>query len=138
MTAYLADRAGFDPSSWDADQEHAARAAVVELPAGRVVPVTRPHVLAGCVEAMLGYRPAEVLPVVVAPVTVLVAADDESGGRRRAMAAAQDAMRTAGRPQMAAVDLPAEGHNLMRYRPELVAEAIDAASLAAPAYHPGS
>jgi pimeloyl-ACP methyl ester carboxylesterase len=138
MAAYLADRAGFDPATWDADQEHAARAAVVELPAGRVVLVTRPHVLAGCVEAMLGYRPAEVLPAVIAPLTVLVAADDESGGRRRALAAAQDAVRASGRPPMTVVDLPAEGHNLMRYRPELVAWAIDAASLAAPAYHPGS
>ncbi len=39
MSAYLADRAGFDPATWDADQERAARATVVEVPAGRVVAV---------------------------------------------------------------------------------------------------
>ena len=35
MGAYLADRRAFDPSTWDADQEAAARAAVVEVPAGQ-------------------------------------------------------------------------------------------------------
>ena len=49
MTAFLADRAAFDPATWDADQERAARATVVETHAGRVVPVTRPHVLEACV-----------------------------------------------------------------------------------------
>ena len=39
MTAFLADREAFDPASWDADQERAARATVVETHAGRVVPV---------------------------------------------------------------------------------------------------
>ncbi|MEA2519925.1 MAG: hypothetical protein QOF49_2005, partial [Chloroflexota bacterium] len=45
MAGWLADRRAFDPASWDADQERAARAAVVETPAGRLVPATRPHAL---------------------------------------------------------------------------------------------
>ena len=43
MTAFLADRAAFDPTTWDADQERAARATAVETHAGKVVPATRPH-----------------------------------------------------------------------------------------------
>src|SRR6476646_11995275 len=61
MTAFLADRAAFDPASWDADQERAARATVVETHAGKVVPATRPHALEACVRAMFGYDPAETL-----------------------------------------------------------------------------
>ena len=38
MAAFLADRAAFDPATWDADQERAARSTVVETHAGRVVP----------------------------------------------------------------------------------------------------
>ena len=48
MEAYLADRRDFDPASWDADQERAARAAVVERHAGHVSPVV----------ACLGHAPA--------------------------------------------------------------------------------
>jgi hypothetical protein len=39
---------------------------------------------------------------------------------------------------MAVMDLPAEGHNLMRYRPVIVADAITAASGPSRAYHPDS
>ena len=35
MAAFLADREAFDPATWDADQERAARATVVETHAGR-------------------------------------------------------------------------------------------------------
>ena len=45
LSAYLRDRSRFDPATWDADQERAARATVVETHAGRVVPATRPHAL---------------------------------------------------------------------------------------------
>lgn len=110
MRAYLADRRAFDPSTWDADQERAARAAVVEVPAGRVVPVTRPHVVAGMVSAMLSYRPHEVLPAVVPPIVALVAGPDD---------------RRAGDWGFARVERFTDaGHNLMRYRPEAVAAAI--------------
>lgn len=110
MRAYLADRRAFDPPTWDADQERAARAAVVEVPAGRLVPVVRPHVVAGMVAAMLSYRPADVLAAVEAPVTALVAGSDDRG-------AAAWGFREV-------ISFPGVGHNLMRYRPAEVAAAI--------------
>jgi hypothetical protein len=109
MAAYLAERAAFDPSTWDADQETAARAAVVETPAGRLVPATRPHALAACVEAMFEYRPATVLPAVRAPIVALAATSPPP---------------VAGLPPMDLAVVPATGHNLMRYRPDDVAGAI--------------
>lgn len=109
MAAYLADRAGFDPTTWDADQEAAARAAVVETPAGRLVSATRPHALAACVEAMFEYRPAETLPDVRAPIVALAATSPPPG---RAL------------PPMDVTVLEATGHNLMRYRPDEVTAAI--------------
>ncbi len=81
METYLADRRDFDPASWDADQETAARAQVVEKHAGHVGLVTKGSVIRRCVAAMYGYRPLEALAEVRCPVTVLVAAsataDDE-------------------------------------------------------------
>ena len=64
MGAWLADRRSFDPPTWDADQEAAARAAVVEVPAGKVVLGVRPHALAASVEAMFAYRPEAALAAV--------------------------------------------------------------------------
>ena len=61
MDAYLADRRDWDPVSWDADQELAARSAVDEKYAGRVVPVVRRHALSGCVASMFAYRPMAAL-----------------------------------------------------------------------------
>ena len=124
MEAFLADRAGFDPPTWDADQERAARATVVEAPAGRVVSVVRPHALAASVEALFAYDPLAVLPEVVAPVFALVAMDDEAGGRRRALERAAAAVVAVGRGPIHVADLPADGHNLMRYRPILVTATI--------------
>ena len=109
MAAYLADRAGFDPTTWDSDQEEAARAAVVETPAGRLVPATRPHALAACVEAMFEYRPAEVLANVGAPIVALSATSSPPAP---------------GLPPMTVIRLGATGHNLMRYRPDEVVAAI--------------
>lgn len=109
ITAYLADRRGFDPATWDADQELAARATVVETPAGRLVPATRPHALAACVEAMFAYRPADVLGAVQAPIVALVATSTLPG---------------AGLPPMRVIEVEAIGHNLLRYRPDEVAAAI--------------
>ncbi|MFL5680507.1 MAG: alpha/beta fold hydrolase [Chloroflexota bacterium] len=124
MRAYLADRRAFDPGTWDADQERAARAAVVELPAGRVVASSRPHAVAGSVAAMLGYRPADVLPTIAAPIVAIAAADDEEGTRERALADAQAALAQAGRPPIRVARFPGLGHNLLRYRPAHVAAAI--------------
>jgi pimeloyl-ACP methyl ester carboxylesterase len=109
MTAYLAERAGFDPATWDADQETAARAAVVETQAGRLVPSTRPHALAACVEAMFGYRPAATLALVSAPIVALAATSMPPGP---------------GLPPIEVTRLEATGHNLMRYRPDEVTGAI--------------
>ena len=80
MDAWLADRRGFDPASWDADQERAARDAVVETAAGHVVRAVRPHVVEAVVRAMFAYEPARRRwRRVAAPVTALVAL----GVRRR-------------------------------------------------------
>jgi pimeloyl-ACP methyl ester carboxylesterase len=124
IAAFLADRAGFDPETWDADQERAARATVVEVPAGHLLPAVRPHARAGIVEAMFAYRPQAVLPSVEAPIVALVAADDEDRTRARALGTAQAALAGAGRPAMRTVDLSDAGHNLMRYRPAEVTRAI--------------
>ena len=124
MRAFLADRAGFDPSTWDADQQRAARATVVETHAGRVVPATRPHALEACVRTMFAYDPLAVLPEVEAPITALIAADDEAGSRAAALTDVSAARVAAGRGPIAVRAFPHVGHNLMRYRPAEVTAAI--------------
>jgi pimeloyl-ACP methyl ester carboxylesterase len=124
MTAFLADRAAFDPATWDADQERAARATVVETHAGKVVPATRPHAAEASVRAMFGYDPLETLAGVTAPVVALIAADDEEGTRAKALSAASSARAAAGRGRIRAASYQHDGHNLMRYRPEAVCAAI--------------
>ncbi len=109
MAAYLADRAGWDPATWDADQERAARATVVETPAGKVVPATRPHAVAASVEAMFAYQPAEILGAVSASVIALVATTPPPA----AELGIHDVCR-----------INAIGHNLLRYAPDAVTEAI--------------
>ena len=87
MRAFLRDRRGFDPSTWDADQEAAARATVVETRAGRVVPTTRPHALEASVRDDVPVRPAgDPGRPSTAPVVALVAADDDEGTRVAALA----------------------------------------------------
>jgi pimeloyl-ACP methyl ester carboxylesterase len=110
MTAYLADRRAWDPASWDADQERAARAAVVETPAGRLVGATRPHALEACVRTMFAYDPGIILPRVRAPIVAV----RQSGLPRPAIAGVE----------LTVIDLPAPGHNLLRYRPAEVTAAI--------------
>ncbi len=124
MDAFLADRKAFDPGTWDADQERAARASVVETHAGRVVPATRPHALEASVRAMFRYDPIETLAAVTAPIVALAAADDETGSRGKALTAASDARAAAGRGRIRAASFGHDGHNLMRYRPESVGAAI--------------
>ncbi|MGK2851024.1 MAG: alpha/beta fold hydrolase [Candidatus Limnocylindrales bacterium] len=123
MRAFIADRRGYDPATWDDDQDRAARATVVETHAGRVVPAVRPHALEACVRAMFAYDPVSALARVAASVVALIAADAD-GSRGRALAVASDARVAAGRGPIAAVQLPAIGHNLMRYRPQDVTDAI--------------
>ena len=103
MAAFLADRAGFDPASWDADQERAARATVVETHAGRVVPSTRPHALEACVRAMFGYDPLATLAAIAAPVVALIAGDDDGGDPVRALADGSAARVAAGRDPIGVV-----------------------------------
>jgi len=124
MTAFLADRAAFDPTTWDADQEHAARATVVETHAGRVVPSTRPHAAEASVRAMFDYDPVATLVKVEAPVVALSTADDEEGSRGRALARASAARVAVGRDSIAVTRFDRDGHNLMRYRPDAVSAAI--------------
>jgi pimeloyl-ACP methyl ester carboxylesterase len=124
LDAFLADRAAFDPASWDADQDRAARATVVETHAGRVVPATRPHALEACVRTMFEYEPEPSLAAVAAPVVALLANDDETGSRRRALDRVAATRATAGRSPIRVVAFGRDGHNLMRYRPEAVTAAI--------------
>jgi pimeloyl-ACP methyl ester carboxylesterase len=130
MGAYLADRRDYDPASWDADQERAARAAVDEKYQGRVVPVVRRFALAGCVRGMFEYRPETTFAGVAGPLLVLVAeaggADDEAAlERRHALQDQLDLRARAGLAPARVVRYAGVGHNLMRYRPaELSAELL--------------
>ena len=128
MAAYLADRRDFDPASWDADQEQAARTTVVEVPAGKVVPAIRPHALAASVEAMFAYQPLATLAAVTAPVTVLLAGSADRAGRSGRLDELDLARRVAGLTPIRVIELADAGHNLMRYRPAEVSAAILAAA----------
>ena len=128
MAAYLADRREFDPATWDADQERAARAAVDEKHAGHVGPVTRPHALRGAIEAMFEYRPIETLGGLALPMQIAVAesaSDDESARERRI--ALEDVVRARAAAGTQAPDIRrfhGAGHNLLRYRPQELAAAL--------------
>lgn len=129
LDAYLADRRDFDPDTWDADQERAARAGVHEKHAGHVVSVVRPHALRGSVEAMFEYRPREALAELDGPLLIAVAqsgaADDELVRERLlALDDVNRARATAGRRPPDVRHFPGAGHNLMRYRPAELAAAL--------------
>jgi pimeloyl-ACP methyl ester carboxylesterase len=129
LDSFLDDRRGFDPDSWDADQDRAARATIVETAAGRVVPTTRPHVLEACVKAMFDYRPLETLGRVSAPIAVLAAAENEEGTRGRSLATLQASLAEQGHVPLRVQRFPSDGHNLMRYRPVEVSAAILASTM---------
>ena len=130
MDAFLADRRGYDPGTWDADQERAARAQVDQKHAGHVAPVARPGVVKALVEAMFSYRPWEVLPAVSCPLLAVVAEsgsadDDEARERRLALDEVMRAREGAGRRAARIAVFRGSGHNLMRYRAdELTAELL--------------
>jgi pimeloyl-ACP methyl ester carboxylesterase len=124
MAAYLDDRRGWDPSRWDADEERAARATVVEVPAGHVVPAIRPHALERSVEAIFEYRPADTLARLDLPIIALVAVDDEGATKEAALAEVGAARLVAGLPAIDVARFPAEGHNLLRYRPAELTGAV--------------
>lgn len=124
MASFLVDRRGFDPASWDADQERAARDGVVETAAGHVLRAVRPHVIEALVRSMFEHDPAPTLAVVDAPVTVLLALGaGDTGVRLAELERAGRARVQAGRPSIRAAVLP-DAHNLMRYRPADVAAAV--------------
>jgi pimeloyl-ACP methyl ester carboxylesterase len=127
MAAYLGDRRGFDPGTWDADQEQAARDAVVETAAGHVVRAVRPHVVEAIARAMFEFEPAEALAAVAAPVSVLVALGSGDAALRVGELRRSASARTrAGLPPLRGATFP-EGHNLPRYRPAELTAAILAA-----------
>ena len=125
LDAYLADRRGFDPATWDADQERAARDAVVETAAGHVVRAVRPHVVEAIVRSMFAWDPAAGLAAVDAPVTALVALGAGDPDARLAELRRTGAARAAtARSPIRITGFRGVAHNLMRYRPADVAAAI--------------
>lgn len=125
MDAWLADRRGFDPASWDTDQERAARDAVVATAAGRLLRAVRPHVVEAVVRAMFEYEPGETLARVTAPVTALVAlASGETGARLAQLQRTAAARAAAGSDPIRVAGFPSDAHNLIRYRPAEVCAAI--------------
>jgi pimeloyl-ACP methyl ester carboxylesterase len=129
MDAFLEDRRDFDPATWDADQERAARSQLDQKHAGHVALVARPATIRGVVDGMYAYDPIETLTAAPVPVGVLVAgagtADDEAAHDRAValdeVVAARAAM---GLPPTVVVRFPGTGHNLMRYRPDEVAREV--------------
>ena len=117
---------GFDPATWDADQERAARATVVETHAGRVVPATRPHALEAQRARDVRVRPAATLPAVAAPIDGARRRRRRDADRARGRWPRRSAARASGRSRRrsGASRSATIGHNLMRYRPDEVAAAI--------------
>jgi pimeloyl-ACP methyl ester carboxylesterase len=125
IDAWLADRRGFDPSTWDADQERAARDSVVETAAGRVVRAVRPHVATAMVRTMFATDPVDALARVRAPVTALVAlASGDRDVRLVELRRAGEARVAADRDPIRVAGFTGAAHNLMRYRPAEVCSAI--------------
>ena len=124
MTAYLADRRGFDPASWDADQERAALDGVIETAAGHVVRAVRPFVVEAIVRAMFAHDPAPALAAMDAPVIALVALGaGDVEARLAELRRCGEARLAAGRPPIRSSGFP-DAHNLVRYRPAEVTDAI--------------
>ena len=106
--AYLADRRDFDPASWDADQEQAARSTVVEVPrrqGGPGGPAARPR---GLGRGDVHLRPAgDPGGTWRSPVAVLLAATEDGAGRRAALDAI-DRARAAASLDPTSADRPLE------------------------------
>jgi pimeloyl-ACP methyl ester carboxylesterase len=137
MDAYIADRRGFDPPTWDADQDRAARDAVVETAAGHVVRAVRPFVVEALVRTQFAIDPAPALAAVDAPVSVLVAlASGDADVRLAELRRCGAARSAAGRGPLHVSGMPV-AHNLMRYRPAEVAAAILGAARPGPGVAPG-
>ena len=123
--AYLADRRGYDPSTWDADQERAARDGVVETAAGHVVRAVRPHVVEALVHTMFGWDPAA--GVAASPrrwARWWRSAPATPDARLAELRRTADARAAAGLGPIRVTGFPGVAHNLMRYRPADVTAAI--------------
>lgn len=129
METYLEDRRDFDPATWDADQELAARAQVSEKHAGHVRSVVKASVQRRVVESMYAYRPGEALVAARCPIVALVASSgavDDEDERERNLAL-DDMSRARVAEGLTAIQIErfvGVGHDLMRYRPAAVAEVI--------------
>jgi pimeloyl-ACP methyl ester carboxylesterase len=126
MDAFLADRRAWDPTTWNPDEERAARATVVEVPAGHLLPAVRPHALERSVEAMFAYRPALTLGHLDLPIVAVIAVEDEDRAKMAALAELDAVRRAAGLRSVEVVRFPTDGHNLPRYRPAELAAIISA------------
>ena len=125
MDAWLADRRGFDPATWDGDQERLARDAVVETAAGHVVRAVRPHVVEAIVRTMFAADPEPTLAAIEAPVAALVAlGSGDNGARLAELRRCGEARSASGRSPIRLAGYPGAAHNLMRYRPAEVTAAI--------------
>lgn len=124
MGAWLADRAAFDPPSWDADAERAVRAQVVETAAGRVKLAVQPWALAGSVDAMWSFDPGDVLAQVPADVVALVAGPDADGSRMARLREVAARRAAAAASPIRFATFPTLGHGLPRSVPGQVAAAI--------------
>lgn len=124
MGAFLADRRGWDPATWDADQERAARESVVETAAGRLVRSVRPHALEASLRVLYAYDPLATLSDLDVPIAVLAARDDDDGRREVALRQLGAARVERSRSAIRIARFPSDGHNLLRYRPAEVAAAI--------------
>ena len=134
MASWLDERWGFDPATWDTDQERAARDSVVETAAGHVVRAVRPHVVEAVVRSMFDDDPAATLAEVTSTVTVLVALGTAAADERmRELRRVAEARARAGRTPIRVATFAGAGHNLMRYRPAEVAAAIAGAAAVATA-----
>src|SRR5664280_2147398 len=132
MTAWLADREAFDPATWGADGERAARSEVVETAAGRVKLAIHGRALAASVGAMRTFEPRAVLPAVEAGIVALAARDDDAGGHAAALREVAALRAGAGRPAIRVAAFPGLGHDLPRHVPGVVAAAILAAARGTP------
>ena len=128
MAAWLADREAFDPATWGADAERAARSEVVETAAGRLKLAIHGHALAASVGAIWTFEPRAVLPAVEAGIVALAARDDDAGRHLAALREVAALRAGAGRSPIRAAAFPALGHDLPRHLPGVVTAAILAAA----------
>jgi pimeloyl-ACP methyl ester carboxylesterase len=73
---------------------------------------------------MFEFDPVATLAAVEAPILALATSDDEVGSRAAALRAASAVREAAGHRPIEAFAFPGVGHNLMRYRPDVVTAAI--------------